>query len=132
MARAPQPGSTAPAGPSSANEGGFKITVNGEVAIVRPGDFGPRDDALVRRETKAAYGEKQSLMAALMALGQGEIGLDSICLLWWLGRRKAGETTESLSDALDRFPSYAEADSAIDLAELLPDDDTDDDGSGND
>jgi hypothetical protein len=121
-AKAPRPGTTSPEG-----ERVIKITVNGEAAIIRPGEFGPRDDALVRRETKAALGEKRSLMGAFASLDEETIGLDSICLLWWLARRKAGDTTESFAEALDRFPSYGEATEAIEMAEVV-DDGEDDSG----
>jgi len=116
--RAPKPGAT-----SHKQETVIRISVRGEEVIVRPSDYGPRDDALVRRETKMAGVERMSLMGAMQALDEQTMGLDSVCLLWWLARRKAGETTMSFGDALDGFPSYGEAEDAIVFEEVIDDDD---------
>lgn len=126
MATAPRPG-TGPIAAAEQNRTRI-ITVRGERSVLRLGDLGPRDDALVRRETKMAGVERLSLMGALQALDEQTMGLDMLCLLWWLGRRKAGETTMSYGEALDRFPSYAEVGEAVMVTEL-EDDDDDDDGS---
>ncbi|MQA17627.1 MAG: hypothetical protein GEV09_27175, partial [Pseudonocardiaceae bacterium] len=91
----------------------IKITVRGEEAVIRPGDWGPRDDALVRTHTRKALGEARSLLGALQELDEQTIGLDSICLLWWLGRYRAHLTRESYGDALDKFPSYGETDAIV-------------------
>lgn len=117
MAKAPKP-----TGPKDKRRPVIEITVRGVEAIVDPGEFGPKDDILVRRESLAAFGERVSLIGSFESLDQRSAGLDTICLLWWLARRKAGDTTESLSDALDGFPSYAEADSEItfDIIEDAP------------
>lgn len=105
MATAPRPGTTRPQIDAT-----IIITVRGVKAELRPADFGPRDDALVRRETAAAGVDKVSLLGALARFEEGVIGLDDICLLWWVARRKAGDTLESYSEALDGFPTYGEAD----------------------
>jgi len=122
MATAPRPGST-----EAAKDRTIIITVRGEKSVLRIGDLGPRDGDLVRHETKAAGVEKVSLMGALSALDEETIDLDRICLLWWLGRRKGGDTTETFGEALDAFPNYIEAGNAIAVEELV-DDDVDDDG----
>lgn len=125
MAKAPQPGSTPTAEAERSRT--FVITVKGDRSVLRLADLGPRDDALVRRETKMAGVEKVSLMGALASLDEQTIGLDMVCLLWWLGRRKSGDTTQSYGEALDAFPSYAELDGNVSLSELEEDDE--DDGS---
>ena len=125
MAKAPIPGSTPTAEAERSRT--FVITVKGERSVLRLADLGPRDDALVRRETKMAGVEKVSLMGALAGLDEQTIGLDMVCLLWWLGRRKAGDTTQSYGEALDGFPSYAELEGNVSLSEL--EDDNEDDGS---
>ncbi len=99
----------------------LKITVRDVAAIINPGEFGPKDDSLVRRESMAAFGERVSLTGVLQEFDSGAVGLDSLCLLWWLARRKAGETDESLSDALDSFPTYAEFEGAVQV-EVVEDD----------
>lgn len=119
MARAPNPKTLAR---QKADTKAITITVRGEEAIVRPGDFGARDGALVRRETKLALGEKRSLLGALQDMDEQSIDLDSICLLWWLARRKVGDTNESYAEALDRFPTYDETDE-IDFSILEDDED---------
>lgn len=129
-AKAPRPGSTK-AKAKAEQDPYFKIIVRGDEAIIRPGDFGPRDDALVRKEGKKADLGRLSLMGALGSLDEDSVGLDSICLLWWIARRKAGDTTQSLATALDNFPSYGEADEHIDVIEISPDEDDEDDDSGN-
>lgn len=118
MATAPRPGST-----SRKDDVAFKITVRDEVAVVRPAEIGPRDDALVRRQTRAALGYPLSLMGALQQLADEEaIGLDSVCLLHWFGRTAAGDTTETYGEALDRFPKLTEVDDLVELTEVTPDD----------
>lgn len=118
MAKAPRPGA---ARRDREADRLITITVRGEESVIRPGDFGPRDDALVRKETKMAQVERVSLMGAMQAMDEGTIGLDLICLLWWLGRRKAGDTTMSYGDALDAFPTYATAEDEIDFEESADD-----------
>lgn len=120
MAKAPNPKTL---GASKKADIAIRITVRGDVAIVRPSDFGARDDVLVRRETKAANVGRMSLLGAFQELDERSMGLDSICLLWWLGRRKAGDTTMSYTEALDRFPTYAEFEEQVTFEEITPDED---------
>jgi hypothetical protein len=122
MANAPSPSA---ARRNRARDRVIKITVRGDEATIRPADFGARDDSLVRRETKIAGVERVSLMGALQAMDEGTVGLDLVCLLWWLGRRKAGDTTMSYGEALDGFPSYAEAEDQITFEEIVDDDEAD-------
>jgi len=120
MATAPKPG-----GNNAPTYSVLKITVRGETTIVDPGDFGPKDDIMVRKESLAAFGERMSLMGAFHEIDERSAGTDTICLLWWIGRRKAGETNESLSDALDSFPTYAEMAQGAYTAEVVePEDDS--------
>jgi hypothetical protein len=127
MATAPRPGTT-PLADAERNRT-FVITVRGDKSVIRVADLGARDDALVRRETKMAGVEKVSLMGALSAMDEQTMGLDMICLLWWLGRRKSGDTVQSYGEALDAFPTYAEAEGVIKLEQEVDEDDDEDDGS---
>lgn len=120
MASAPTPGTTEP-------DRTIIITVRGDKSVLHIADLGARDDALVRQETKMAGIEQMSLMGALAALNEQTLGLDMVCLLWWLGRRKSGDTTESYGEALDGFPSYSEIEAAITFEEIVDEDE--DDGS---
>lgn len=123
MATAPTPGGSRVAAAKT-----IRITVRGDTATVNPADLGPRDDALVRKETKMAGVERVSLMGAISQLDEQSMGLDAVCLLWWLGRRKAGDTTMSFGDALDRFPTYATFFDDVTF-EVEDDDDDPEDGS---
>jgi hypothetical protein len=105
MATAPRPGTTRPQ-----PEQTIIISVRGVKAELRPADIGPRDDALVRRETAAAGLEPVSLLGALSRFEGGQVGMDDICLLWWVARRKSGDTIESFGAALDGFPTDGEVD----------------------
>lgn len=112
MARAPNPKTLATA---DSTDDAIVISVRGEVGRLVQGDLGARDDSLVRRECKAANLGRISLIGALRELDEESMGLDSICILWWLARRKAGDTTMSLDEALDRFPSFKEMNDNPDL-----------------
>lgn len=119
MAKAPNPKTL---GASKKANVAIRITVRGDTTVIRPSDFGARDDVLVRRETKAANVGRLSLLGAFQELDERSMGLDSICLLHWLGRRKAGDTTMSYAEALDRFPTYAEFEEHVTFEEITLDD----------
>lgn len=125
MAKAPRPGTspTAAKKKKAAQQRGFRITVWGEVADIYPADIGPRDDALVRHETGKALGYNLTLLSAIQDLegDADQLGMDTVCLLWWWGRRKAGDTTESLAEAFDRFPTVGELEEACQLDRIVPD-----------
>lgn len=128
MANAPKPGTT----PSANNKKpdpkrGFRLTINDEPADIYPADVGPRDDALVRHESSKpeAFGYPVTLLGAVKQLDDAEktgmLGMDTMCTLWWWGRRKAGLTTETLAEALDRFPPITELNENFSMERIEPD-----------
>lgn len=120
MAKAPRPGGT---GRQAAKDMTLVIVVRGEKATLSFGSLGPRDEALVRRATRAALAEPLSLLGAFTQMTEdGAVGMDTIALLWWLARHKAGDAF-TFEEALDAMPSFPELADDPDLigAELLED-----------
>lgn len=122
---APRPGTTptARAAKTAERRKGFRITVRGDTATVMTGEVGPRDDAKFRRATNEALGFKLSLLSALGQLNDNALGLDTICSLHWYFRLRAGDTSMSLDEALDRFPSLNEFEDLVTVEEVVEDDD---------
>lgn len=134
MARAPRPGSTGTrpgTNGQAAEQTSYEIVVRGEPVRMPLDMITVRDEALVRRETLKAYGFKQSLSSVINEMqSEDTAGVDAVALLWWLGRRKAGEDDLKLSDALDEFPTFAEIqedEHVIDVRVTEPDGDEGDD-----
>ena len=102
--RAPRPGTT----PSSngvaqrnrAKRTGFKVTIGDDVDVLHTADIGPNDDFLTRKQTGGI-----PLSQFLTADG---FGLDSIAVIRWTARRKAGEKRLTLQRVLDEMPSFEE------------------------
>jgi hypothetical protein len=102
--RAPRPGTT----PSSngvaarkrAKRTGFKVTIGDEVDVLYTADIGPNDDFLCRKQT-GGIPLSQFLTAE-------SFGLDSIGVIRWTARRKAGDKRLTLQRVLDEMPSFEE------------------------
>lgn len=102
--RAPRPGTT----PSSngvatrtrAKRTGFKVTIGDDVWILHTADIGPGDDFVTRRQTNGI-----PLSQFLTADG---FGLDSVAVIIWTARRKAGEKRLTLDRVMEEMPSFEE------------------------
>ncbi|MDP1820444.1 MAG: hypothetical protein Q8K58_11235, partial [Acidimicrobiales bacterium] len=89
MAKAPRPGAGRSPGPLA-----FHLRVRDESWIVPPPGFLPiREKIAVRMGTGLPY-------EAFIKSGEGTIGEDSLVVIWWLGRRAAGEPNLSFDQAV--------------------------------
>jgi hypothetical protein len=122
MATAPRPGAERKAAVSRHY---FRITINGIPADIRPQDYGPRDEVIVRMATKkpdpAGWGYELSLQGLVRQLGEeSTVGTDTLCTLWWFGRYKAGENVK-LGELIDEFPTLADVDGRVEVEVIDPD-----------
>lgn len=92
MATAPTPGHR-----KRAKRNGFRVTLYGEVYELQLRDLGPSDVGLVRQTTG------RSLNSYL-----ADLDIDSIALIIWLARRKAGEKKLMLAKVFEMVPSQYE------------------------
>ena len=139
MATAPRPGAQRRKQESAK---AFSISIDGVKAVVRPGDFGPRDEVIVRMATKKPFNETEptrgglgyelSLQGLIAQMGdEATVGSDTLAVLWWFGRYKAGENVTLGQVVFDEFPSLAELnDDRLTLEEIIEDDDGDNSPEG--
>lgn len=99
MANAPKPGK------KSAKRKGFRVTLYGQVNELHMRDVGPSDTGLVRQTTGRSLNSYLS-----------DMDIDSVGVINWLARRKAGEKKLTLAKVFETFPSYDE------FNELMEDD----------
>jgi hypothetical protein len=99
MATAPRPGSLTR---KRSKRSGFRVTIGQDVYTLRTADIGPQDDFLVRRVTGGT-----PLSAFLTGTS---FGLDSVAVIVWMARRKAGEKRLSFQRVLEEMPSFEEID----------------------
>lgn len=121
MATAPRPGAHRKA---EAARRYFLIKVDDIEVQIRPGDYGPRDEVIVRAATRKpdpeGWGYELSLQGLLGQMRDGAtIGIDTLCTLFWFGRYKAGHGV-SLREVIDTFPSMMEMDERVTLSEADP------------
>lgn len=84
---------------------GYRVVLYGETYVLQMRDLGPRDEALVRQTTG------RPLTSYLNGDG---FGLDSLGIIIWICRRKAGERKLTLSKVFDGLPTYGEWTEMID------------------
>lgn len=121
-ARAPKPGTTANSNLAKARKkakrSGFRVTIGLDVWTLHTADIGPGDDFLVRRQTGVPLS---------VFLTSDSFGLDSVAVIVWTARRKAGEKRLTFQRVLEEMPSFAEIDELTEndefLLERLEDDD---------
>lgn len=97
MARAPRPG-TAGRRPKRS---GFRVRIRDETWTLRSSDIGAGDDFMVRRQLGRPLSQ--------FLTGDG-FGLDSVAVIVWMARRKAGETRLTWQRVLDEMPTFEEFD----------------------
>lgn len=107
MATAPRPGTT----PSSAasKRKAIRIRYFGDEYVLDFGDLGPRDDIATRRATG---------MPVSSFVGRDVFAADSIAVLVWLARRKAGET-ETFDAFLSGFPTMLGMAAAVESGDIV-------------
>ena len=110
MATAPRPGATRKA---TAKRTGLVITIGGESHTLHMADLGPEDDMAARRQTG---------MPISSFIGDDIFGSDSILVLWWMARRKAGERRLAFSKVLREFPTFEALNAADPGIEAIEDD----------
>lgn len=139
MANAPSPGA---AKKRKASRTYARVTVQVDgvpvVAEVRPQDYGAKDELIVRMATKRplneAFPEKGGLGYELSLQGclsqlrdHSTVGLDSLAVIWWYGRRKAGEQVTLGHAFFNEFPSLADAmNGDVEVEEIDPDEEDSD------
>ncbi len=111
MATAPKPGARKKA---EAQRVALKITLNGESRQLHMSDLGPAGDRVSRAQTGFP----------VMPYFNGErFGSDSILVLWWMARRKAGEPDLRYDEVEKEFPTYADLED-VEIHEVIEDDDS--------
>lgn len=137
MATAPRPGA---ARKNAAKRKYLKIAVTpadgGDPveAIVRPQDYGPRDETIVRMATRKPYndafpekgglGFELSLQGLIAQMTDGAtVGMDTIGVLWWFGRYKAGDPVALGQALFVELPSMDEFGERVSIEEVDPDGD---------
>jgi hypothetical protein len=98
MATAPRPGSITR---KRSKRAGFRVTIGPDVHVLRTADLGPGDDHMVRRITGRPLSQY---------LTADTFGLDSVAVIIWMARRKAGEKRLTLQRVMDEMPSFEEID----------------------
>lgn len=102
MAQAPRPG----VGRRSENEmrdrRTLTVTIRGESHTVAPGNIPLRDSAAVRKATGG--------LSPRMFLDGDTFDVDSLKVLWWLGRRIDGEPDLTLDELEESWPTDLEPD----------------------
>ena len=103
MATAPAPGAGKRAEAIESARRLMTITVRGHDPVtIAPGNVPFKERLLVRKATGLPYDA---------FMGDGDrIGLDSVQVLWWLGRRAAGEVLLTLNHALADFELLGDLD----------------------
>ena len=81
---------------------GWRVTIRDEQWDLNSADIGAEDDFLVRRQT---HGTPLSVF-----LGGGDFGLDTVGVIVWMARRKAGEKRLNLQRVFEELPNKAEFD----------------------
>ncbi len=111
MANAPAPGAGKRAEAIESARRLMTITVRGHDPVtLAPGNVPFKERLLVRRATGLPF-------EAFFTGGEeaSSIGLDSVQVLWWLGRRAAGEVLLTLDHAIADFPDDLD-EGAIDVS----------------
>lgn len=109
MGLAPRPGTTPNANArKKPKRSGFRIRIYNDVWELHLRDIGPGDEGLVRQTTGRPFSSYLS-----------EQGLDSMGVILWMARRKAGEKKLTLAKVFEQIPNY------YDLADMTENDEFD-------
>lgn len=76
---------------------GVRITIGGESWILHTSDLGPQDDLMARKETG---------LPVTPFFGEDRFGMDSLLVMLWVARRKAGEQNLRFQQVIDQYPTY--------------------------
>lgn len=120
MARAPRPGSTA--SDQETERLGLRITFRDRTLTLHLDDLGPNDDLAARKETG---------FPVAPFINDDRFSTDSICVLWWMARRKNGERRLRYQDVVKTWPGLVELgrmfdDGTLAIEEITADTDVDD------
>lgn len=103
MAKAPTPGIVAEQEQQNAAKMIVTVTLRGVSVRVAPLNLPMAEELLVRKATGLP-------VTAFFTGGETAIGLDTIRVFWWLGRRAAGEWQLTLERAWSEWPEDLSAD----------------------
>jgi hypothetical protein len=110
MATAPKPGAARKA---EAQRTALRIKLNGTTHVLHASDLGPADDRIARRETG---------FPVSYYFNQEKFGADSLLVLLWTARRKAGEADLLYAEVEKEFPTYADLD-GVEVEEVTDEED---------
>jgi hypothetical protein len=110
MATAPKPGARRKA---EAERSALKITLNGTTHMLHAADLGPADDRIARAQTG---------FPVSYYFNQERFGADSVLVLLWTARRKAGEADLRYDEVEKEFPTYADFE-ALEIEEITDEED---------
>lgn len=114
MANAPRPGrARQEEARRQAERVAIRITLNGESYTLHIGDLGPQDDLVAR---------KQVGLPVTPFFAEDRFGMDSLLIIYWMARRKSGESTLQFQAVLDEYPTYESVTNAGFQIEALEDD----------
>lgn len=118
--RAPRPGTTSNSPTNRPKRRGWRVTIRDQYWDLNFADLGAEDDYLVRRQVGVPLS---------VFLGGGDFGIDTIAVIVWMSRRKAGEKRLNLQRVFDELPTKAEFDELAENDEFSLDrlEDIDDD-----
>lgn len=114
MAKAPTPGKARrQAAREEAERVAIRITLNGESHTLHIRDLGPQDDLVAR---------KQVGLPVTPFFAEDRFGMDSLLIIYWMARRKSGESNLQFQTVLNEFPTYESVTGAGFQIEALEDD----------
>lgn len=76
---------------------GIRISVGGGTWVLHTSDLGPQDDLVSRKETG---------LPVTPFFGEDRFGMDSLLIMFWMARRKAGESNLRFQQVMDEYPTY--------------------------
>jgi hypothetical protein len=97
------------------------MTIEGRTLVLDFRTLGPADDAISRAQT----GVPISGIEMNIAAGKYLMGGDTLLIMWWMARRKAGEHNLSFAEVCAQYPTYDVLDNAAVTYDLVGEDDDD-------
>ena len=97
MTQAPLPGAAADQEQLNAAKMVMTITVRGQAVTLAPLNLPFAEELLVRKATGLPW-------TAFFTGGETAVGMDTIKVAWWLGRRAGGEWQLTLERAMEEWP----------------------------
>lgn len=114
MAKAPKPGQARREEEArAARRVAIRIKLGGEEYVLHISDLGPQDDLVAR---------KQVGLPVTPFFTEDRFGMDSLLMMYWMARRKGGETSLQFQAVLNEYPTYESVTEAGFEIEAIEDD----------